>query len=240
MTSWRFSFDDAGKKSIRLDPGDVTGEPDVSRAMQHVMIAFGGEDYGMPRKSATAQRMHRLYFALHPWAYTVMFGLVLLTLFEQPVWSYNWKVGGVVNETRWQATDPTTGERYYPGWPFPTLRRYYSLPIEWLGLLCLIGFTGLRVYSVGIKGYMRNRKAVLFAFILALTVIDTLVVSICLLFDVRVFRIASYLRLVLLLLETPSVMRQLQLVARTAARAETGRGRAQLADCASRLGAAPT
>jgi hypothetical protein len=180
----------------------ASGEPDVQRAVQHVMIAFGGDDFGQPRAGGLALSTHRLTFAMYPAVRVALWVLVLLTIVEEPMWVFN-------------SADPDfvkASPDLYPTAGLPMLTRVVTLPIEWALLLFLCAFVGLRVHSVGWRPYVRNFRSAAFAALLAVAMVDALCATLPLLFGVRLYRISAYLRLLMLLLNLPSVMHQLALV----------------------------
>ena len=67
---------------------DGSLEPDVARAALHVTIAFGGTDYGQPRRGKAYVKAHRLSQTLYMAFKATLWALLLLSFFEQPVWTF--------------------------------------------------------------------------------------------------------------------------------------------------------
>lgn len=183
---------------------DGSVDPDVARAALHVSIAFGAADYGQPRRGRAYLKAHRLSLTLHLAFKATLWALLLLSFFEQPVWTFS-------------HPDPDRAisrEDLYPRFGLPMLNRKLSLPFEWLLLLLISAWVGLRCYAIGPRAYLRNRRCAVFATALALSLLDIVVTSICLMRGVRMYRLCSYLRLTMLVLEMPDIVRQMKLVVR--------------------------
>ena len=194
---------DAEPAAVAASP-DGSPEPDVARAALHVTIAFGGADYGHPRRGKAYVKAHRLSQTLYMAFKAAVWALLLLSFFEQPVWMFSH-----VNPERALSRDDL-----YPRFGLPILSRKLSLPLEWFLLLLISGWCGLRAYALGPRAYLRNRRSAVFVTALGLALVDTAVTSICLIRGVRMYRVCSYLRLTMLVLEMPDIVRQLKLVVR--------------------------
>jgi hypothetical protein len=181
------------------DSGWMVDEETVQRAAFHISDAYdSGTDYVHPRRGAAARRAYVQWLTLRPVLRVLTMALLGLSFFEQPGWSR--AVSG-------RALSPVS-----PLFGLPILSPAASAATEGALLLALLLDWALQLFFQGVVRYLGCPRQLGYATALLVLIADYIA---SLAAPTAPFRLATYLRIVLVALTSEEVRTQLLLIQRT-------------------------